>query len=246
MRDHGAPGISWALLVLCFALALSPAPQLPEDHVASGGAEVEIGTEPEMPVVALTFDDGPRAATTGRLLDELALREVPATFFLLGHRLQGNEELIRRMAREGHQIGVHTFDHVPVTGLSRQDFDLQVGRVRTKLRDILGEGEFWLRPPYGQTDDSTRDWADSPIVLWSVDPEDWKDHDAARIAAAVTDQVEDGDIILLHDIYRSSVDAAVQIVDELLRRGFCFVTVEDLLAWKGISPEAGTVYFSGA
>ena len=125
LRDHGAHGISWALLVLCFALALSPAPQPAGDRAASGGAEVEI--EPEMPVVALTFDDGPRAATTGRLLDELALREVPATFFLLGHRLQGNEELVRRMAREGHQIGVHTFDHIPVTGLSRQDFGLQVG-----------------------------------------------------------------------------------------------------------------------
>lgn len=94
-------------------------------------------------------------------------------------------------------------------------------------------------PRHGQTDDSTRAWADSPIVLWSVDPEDWKDHNAARIAAAVTEQVKDGDIILLHDIYHSSVDAAVQIVDELLRRGFCFVTVEDLLAWKGISPESG-------
>lgn len=119
------------------------------------------------------------------------------------------------------------------------------GASGAQLRDILGDGEFWLRPPYGQTDDSTRAWADSPIVLWSVDPEDWKDHNAARIAAAVTEQVKDGDIILLHDIYHSSVDAAVQIVDELLRRGFCFVTVEDLLAWKGISPESGAVYRSG-
>lgn len=243
LRDHGAPGISWALLVLCFALALSPTPQPAGDRAASGGAEVEI--ELKMPVVALTFDDGPRAATTGRLLDELALREVPATFFLLGHRLQGNEELVRRMAREGHQIGIHTFDHVPVTGLSRQDFGLQVGGVRAQLRDILGDGEFWLRPPYGQADGNTRAWADSPIVLWSVDPEDWKDHDVSRIVSAVTDQVKDGDIILLHDIYHSSVDAAVQIVDELLLRGFCFVTVEDLLAWKGISPEPGTVYRSG-
>ena len=222
LRDHGAPGISWALLVLCFALAFSPAPQPAGDRAASGSAEVEVETGPE-----------------------LALREVPATFFLLGHRLSGNEELVRRMAREGHQIGVHTFDHVPVTGLSHQEFDLQVGGVRAQLRDILGDGEFWLRPPYGQTDDSTRAWADSPIVLWSVDPEDWKDHNAARIAAAVTEQVKDGDIILLHDIYHSSVDAAVQIVDELLRRGFCFVTVEDLLAWKGISPESGAVYRSG-
>ncbi|MFR6186236.1 MAG: polysaccharide deacetylase family protein [Lawsonibacter sp.] len=137
LRDHGAPGISWALLVLCFALAFSPAPQPAGDRAASGSAEVEVETGPEMPVVALTFDDGPRAATTGRLLDELALREVPATFFLLGHRLSGNEELVRRMAREGHQIGVHTFDHVPVTGLSHQEFDLQVGA------SAPSSGTFW-------------------------------------------------------------------------------------------------------
>ena len=180
-------------------------------------------------MIALTFDDGPRAATTGRLLDELALREVPATFFLLGHRLSGNEELVRRMAREGHQIGVHTFDHVPVTGLSHQEFDLQVGGVRAQLRDILGDGEFWLRPPYGQTDDSTRAWADSPIVLWSVDPEDWKDHNAARIAAAVTEQVKDGDIILMHDLYTTTAEAAEVIIPELIKRGYQLVTVSELI-----------------
>lgn len=242
MRDSGAPGVSWILLVICFMLAV-PACIPSQETAASAPAQVEVDSDP--PVVALTFDDGPRVSTTGRLLDELAVREVPATFFLLGHRIPGNEDLVRRMAREGHQIGIHTFDHVPVPGLSRQDFDLQVGGVRAQLRDILGDGEFWLRPPYGQTDDHTRAWADSPIVLWSVDPEDWKDHDVSRIVSAVTDQVKDGDIILLHDIYHSSVDAAVQIVDELLLRGFCFVTVEDLLAWKGISPEPGTVYRSG-
>ena len=242
LRDHGAPGISWALLVLCFALAFSPAPQPAGDRAASGSAEVEVETGPEMPVVALTFDDGPRAATTGRLLDELALREVPATFFLLGHRLSGNEELVRRMAREGHQIGVHTFDHVPVTGLSHQEFDLQVGGVRAQLRDILGDGEFWLRPPYGQTDDSTRAWADSPIVLWSVDPEDWKVLDADKVSEHVCSHVQDGDIILLHDFYPTSVEAALRIVDRLQEEGYEFVTVEELLRLNGTKAEAGKLY----
>ena len=220
-------------------------PQEPE-AAASAPAQVEVETGAEdMPVVALTFDDGPRASTTGRLLDELALREVPATFFLLGHRISGNEDLVRRMAAEGHQIGVHTYDHVEVTGLSQADFDLQVGKTRSLLLDILGEGDFWLRPPYGLTDAAARQWADSPIVLWSVDPEDWKDHDVARIVAAVVEHVEDGDIILMHDLYDSSVDAAVQIVDALLSKGYCFVTVEDLLAWNGVEPQNGELYSSG-
>ena len=222
--------MSWVLLVVCFMLAV-PA-SVPETGApASAPAQVEVETD--MPVVALTFDDGPRSSTTGRLLDELALREVPATFFLLGHRIPGNEDLVRRMAAEGHQIGVHTYDHVEVTGLSREDFDLQVGKTRSLLLDILGEREFWLRPPYGITDAAARQWADSPIVLWSVDPEDWKDQDVGRIVAGVVEHVQDGDIILMHDLYGSSVDAAVQIVDALLGKGYCFVTVEDLLAKFG-------------
>ena len=149
------------------------------------------------------------------------------------------------MTAEGHQIGVHTYDHVEVTGLSREDFDLQVGKTRSLLLDILGEGEFWLRPPYGITAEAARQWADSPIVLWSVDPEDWKDQDVGRIVAGVVEHVQDGDIILMHDLYGSSVDAAVQIVDALLGKGYCFVTVEDLLARNGIEAQDGVIYRSG-
>ena len=245
VRDSGAPWVSWVLLVVCFMLAV-PASVPETASPASAPAQVEtVPEETDMPVVALTFDDGPRSSTTGRLLDELALREVPATFFLLGHRIPGNEDLVRRMAAEGHQIGVHTYDHVEVTGLSREDFDLQVGKTRSLLLDILGEGEFWLRPPYGITDAAARQWADSPIILWSVDPEDWKDQDVGRIVAGVVEHVQDGDIILMHDLYGSSVDAAVQIVDALLGKGYCFVTVEDLLARNGIEAQDGVLYRSG-
>ena len=237
--------MSWVLLVVCFMLAVpasvpetgSPASPPGQVGTVPGGADMRVG--------GLTFCRGAGSPTTGRLLDELALREVPATFFLLGHRIPGNEDLVRRMAAEGHQIGVHTYDHVEVTGLSREDFDLQVGKTRSLLLDILGEGEFWLRPPYGITDAAARQWADSPIVLWSVDPEDWKDQDVGRIVAGVVEHVQDGDIILMHDLYSSSVDAAVQIVDALLGKGYCFVTVEDLLARNGIEAQDGVIYRSG-
>ena len=192
--------------------------------------------------MALTFDDGPRGATTGPLLDGLALREVPATFFLVGERIQGNEELIRRMALDGHQIGVHTYGHVILKSLSRQDFDLQVGKTRALLTDVLGEGEFWLRPPYGMIDRTDAQWAGSPLVLWSVDPEDWKDSDVDRIVAAVLEHVGDGDIILMHDIFHSSVDAALRVVDALLSQGYCFVTVEQLMEERQLTPENGVQY----
>ena len=146
------------------------------------------------------------------------------------------------MAAEGHQVGVHTFEHVMLTDLSRRDYDVQVGRTRALLAQIAGPGDYWLRPPYGITDQAAEQWAASPLILWSVDPEDWKDRDVHRIVSAVTEHVKDGDIILLHDIYDSSVDAALAIADNLTARGFTFVTVEQLAALRGVSPQAGVKY----
>lgn len=228
-----------ALLLLALCLRGVGTRALP----AGGGGIVQLPDAPA--VVALTFDDGPRSDATQRLLDGLALREVQATFFLVGSRIEGKEALICRMAAEGHQIGVHSWSHTILSGLSQADFDAEVGRTRRALAGILGERDFWLRPPYGFYDEEVRGRAGSPVILWSVDPEDWReDHDARRIARAVLEKARDGDIILLHDVYQTSVDAALEIVDTLSEMGFCFATVEQLLKMKGISAEDGGVYTS--
>ena len=213
----------------------------PPEPVRTAGAPLEVELD-SPPLVALTFDDGPRSSTTGPLLDGLELREVPATFFLVGNRIPGNEDLVRRMAAEGHQIGIHTYDHVELKGLSRRDFDLQVGKTRALIASLAGEGNYWLRPPYGLLDKNAESWCGGPVILWSVDPEDWKDDDVDRIVAAVVEHVSDGDIILLHDLFPSSGQAALSIVDTLLERGFCFVTVEQLMEARGVTPEAGARY----
>ena len=228
------------LLAVAACLLLAVGLREPEEAATAG--EVKLPAAP--PLAALTFDDGPRAETTRRLLDGLAAREIPATFFLIGEQVEGNEELIREMAAQGHQIGVHTYNHVKVYGLSREDYDLQVGKTRAELSAVLGPGDYWFRPPYGILDENAQKWTDTPLILWSVDPEDWKDRDTGRIVAAVTDHVEDGDIILMHDIYDSSVDAALQITDTLLDRGYCFVTVQQLLQLRGIEPQPGVRYDS--
>ncbi len=225
------------LCVLGLVLTL-PAPAEP---VRQTDAPAEV-TLDSPPLVALTFDDGPRSSTTGPLLDGLALREAPATFFLVGNRIPGNEELVRRMAAEGHQVGIHTYDHVELKGLSRKDFDLQVGKTRALITSLLGEGNYWLRPPYGLIDETARSWCGGPVVLWSVDPEDWKDKDVDRVVAAVVENVSDGDIILLHDLFPSSAQAALRVVDTLQARGYCFVTVEQLMTQRGVVPEAGERY----
>lgn len=242
MKKTGLRGVSSGLLLICLMFALVPAPS-PEVVSAGGGAKVEVEVDQDkIPVVAITFDDGPRNLTTGPLLDGLALREVPATFFLVGERIPGSEDLIRRMAADGHQIGIHTYEHVALTELKKSEFDFEINQTRKLLVDILGEGDYWLRPPYGFVNESVQKWADGPIILWSVDPEDWKDDNVNRIVSEVLAEVRDGDIILLHDIYESSVEAALKIIDGLTERGYAFATVEQLFALRGITPERGGLY----
>lgn len=192
-------------------------------------------------LIALTFDDGPHPDYTGPLLDGLKERGIKATFFLVGTQIHYAPELVSRMAREGHQIGVHTYSHVTVAGLEREEFLLQVEGTRRLICSLIGERELWLRPPYGIVDENTALWADGPVVLWSVDPEDWKDDKVVRIRDHIVNHAGDGDIILMHDIYPSSVEAALGAADRLKERGFRFVTVAQLLEARRVEPRSGLV-----
>ena len=193
-------------------------------------------------LVALTFDDGPRLTTTSPLLDGLAERGVHATFFLVGLQIEKYPQVVTRIAREGHEIGIHTYDHVQVTGLSEQEFRQQLDRCRTLVRDLTGQEEFFFRPPYGLTNENICSWAECPIILWSVDPEDWKYKDAEREADHIINHVQDGSVVLLHDFYPESVEAALEVIDTLTERGYRFCTVSELFAAQGIELEAGQIY----
>ena len=227
-----------AALGLALALTWARFPRRYADGLdAMGTARLPAG-----PFVALTFDDGPKASTTPALLDGLARRGVHATFFVIGENVAGNEELLVRMEREGHQVGLHTFHHKSLAEVNGRDFYAEVDRLRETLRGLLEQRDFMLRPPYGMITPSNRARAGAPIILWSVDPEDWSDRDSARQTRVILDTVEDGSIILLHDIYPSSVDTALTVVDELMARGYTFVTVEELFALRGVEPEDGREY----
>lgn len=158
--------------VICAAVFLLRPQEPPKVIQADSAVKV---AEPQPKLLALTFDDGPRRATTAKLLEGLEQRGVQATFFLIGKQIEGNEDLIRQMADSGHQIGIHTFDHVELRNLSPADIHRQLDPTREALRAILGDRELLLRPPYGFVDDTLLQQADSPIILWSVDPEDWHD-----------------------------------------------------------------------
>lgn len=228
-------------IVPIFILALLTALCLPggEAMPADGGAEIPAGEK----YVALTFDDGPRRGTTERLLDGLKERGAKATFFLIGRQVEDNAGLVTRMAEEGHQIGNHTWSHQRLDGVLPDAAAQEVTRTEAALEALLGGGEYWLRPPYGQVAEGANFGV--PMVKWSVDPRDWESRNTEKVTRAILDSVEPGSIILLHDIYPTSVEAALRVVDKLQEEGYWFVTVEELLWLNGVTPEAGRMYRTG-
>ncbi len=179
--------------------------------------------------VALTFDDGPHPVCTKELLDGLKERGVKATFFVIGENIPGNEDLIRRMDEEGHLIGNHTYDHVKISDMSKADACRQIERTSALIRELIGKDTEFVRPPFGEWNKELECSFVMIPVLWDVDPKDWTTGNVSDVVRRVLEDTENGDIILLHDCYSSSVQAALQIVDELQGQGYEFVTVDQLI-----------------
>lgn len=179
-------------------------------------------------VVALTFDDGP-GQSTEKLLDGLKERNVKATFFLVGENIEGNEEIVKRMYDEGHLIGNHTFSHVQLTAVSEGKALEEVNETNEAIKAITGVRPYYIRPPYGMLSSCMAEEIDMQSVLWTVDPEDWNTSDCGAVVRHVVKNAKNGDIILMHDIFDSSVTAALEIVDRLKEKGYVFVTADQLI-----------------
>ena len=179
--------------------------------------------------VALTFDDGPNKECTKDLLDGLKARGAKATFFLMGENIPGNEDLVRRMKEEGHLIGNHSYRHIQLTKAGSKAVCDAVDQTSRMIEEITGERPQYLRPPYGDWNEDLECKVDMTTVLWSVDSLDWKLQNRQKIVKRVLKDVKDGDIILMHDIFPTSVEAALEIIDTLSGQGYTFVTVDEVL-----------------
>lgn len=216
----------WIGVLLCISLLCFPA----------RAAESE-------KLVALTFDDGPSGRFTRKLLDGLEERGAKATFFLCGYRMEQYPDLTQRIWQDGHEIGLHGYSHRCFGNMCRGD----VLRELEKTMALVPEGcpVSFLRSPGGICGKCVQEAAgemDLAELYWSVDPKDWATDDAGAIEKAVTSKVRDGDVILLHDMSDSSVEAALAIVDELQARGFRFVTASQLARERNVSLIPGTKY----
>ena len=186
-------------------------------------------TPVEAPKIALTFDDGPSAAWTPALLDGLKERGVKATFFLIGENADKNPEIVKRMAEEGHLIGNHTYHHVELTKVSENEARLELADTSAVIVRITGKEPEYMRPPFGAWQRKLEQEIQMLPVLWTIDPLDWTTENQDEIVNKVVTEAEENDIILLHDCYKSSIEAGLRIVDILQEEGFVFVTVDELL-----------------
>ena len=205
-----------------------------QEHVSQGYASQDHATQNHVsqdhsPQVALTFDDGPHQTCTPALLDGLKQRGVKATFFLMGENIAGKEELVQRMQADGHLIGNHSYRHIQMTKEGAEQACAEIEQTEQLIQSITGKRPEYLRPPYGAWNEQLECRVNLTTVLWNVDSLDWKFQNTKRIVRRVEKDVKDGDIILMHDIFPTSVEAALQIVDDLQAQGYEFVTVEELL-----------------
>ena len=195
------------------------------------------------PMIALTFDDGPNHNTI-KILDILEKYNIKATFFLLGTNIKGNEETIKKMSKLNMEIGNHMYSHKLPTKLKKEEILNEIKKVDNIIYNITKKNPTVIRPSYGLVNNKMKNIIDRPIIIWNIDTLDWKYHNSKRIYNRVINKVKDGDIILMHDIYSATTNSLNLIIPELLKKGYQFVTISELLYNKGIQIEKGKVYYN--
>lgn len=178
--------------------------------------------------VALTFDDGPSPKTTPVALDLLKKYNAKGTFFMVGHAVEGNEDIIKRVIAEGHQIGNHSWDHPVLTKISLEKAKSQINDTTAALKKASGLDVHIMRPPYGAINGAIQAEVDQSFILWDVDTLDWKNRNTASIMKEVR-KAQAGSIILMHDIHQTTIDALPLILQYLTEQGFEMVTIEELM-----------------
>lgn len=201
-----------------------------------GGISYAANIDPSKPMVALTYDDGPSAKNTPRILATLKENNVRATFFMVGKQAAKNTGLVAQMVEQGCEVANHTYDHTMMSKVDPVELTRQLEMTNQVVADASGVSPVLMRPCGGERNDAGMNAVGSismPAILWSIDTLDWKTRDAQNTVNTVLEQVKDGDIILMHDLYEATAQASETIIPELIRRGYQLVTVSELASYRG-------------
>lgn len=198
--------------------------------------------DPNKPMIALTFDDGPNKKTTLPILDTLKEYDSVATFFILGNRVSSNVDILERILEDGSEIGNHSYNHKELTKLSLDQLKGQIKDTQNAVIEAVDLEPKLMRPTYGSYNNSLKQNIDMPLILWSIDTLDWQSRNAKKVTDHVMANVKDGDIILMHDIYDSTAAAVKSLVPKLIDKGYQLVTVSELYEARGQILKNGQIY----
>ena len=218
--------------------APAPAPAAPRKHTYTS-------CNVDGSVVAMTFDDGPHPKLTPRLLDMLKERNIKATFFVVGKCVAEYPDIAKRIVDEGHEIANHSWNHPQLTKLSPSAFDAEISQTNAAIEKATGVRPVTMRPPYGAINPSLTKRLNEEyglsVILWSVDPQDWKIRKSDHVSGHIIKNTAPGAIILAHDIQPTTIDAMPAALDTLQSKGYKFATVTELIALdRPAAPKAGS------
>ena len=243
---------AYRLLFFCFAILSFSLGLEAEPTPAKRSATRETRATPEEPgitfnsvhvdgpYIAMTFDDGPSATLTPKLLDLLAAHHIKATFFVIGENVAEHPEIVARAAQEGHEIANHSWSHPNFGKMSDENVRRQLQQTDDAIKNATGKRPTLLRPPYGSITAREKRWIHDEfgyeIILWDVDPYDWKRPGPAVVRARILKETRPGSIVLSHDIHPGTIEAMPSTFDELEAKGFKFVTVSELIRIAAARP----------
>lgn len=183
----------------------------------------------EIKTVALTYDDGPNPVYTEKLLKVLAEEDVPATFFLMGKQVELYPEIVKEIRNEGHMIGNHTYSHINVCNTSREQVFEEIKKTNELIFQSCGSYPELFRPPFGCERKGLSEELAMFFVFWNIDTRDWHVQNTSAIVNRILKNVKDGDIILMHDAYDTTVEATKTVIPKLKEMGYTFVTADEIL-----------------
>lgn len=212
-----------------------------QGEMTKGTAYFHLEIDPDKPMVALTFDDGP-SLYTKEILKTLKKYDARATFFVVGERVSSYADTIKKASKQGCEIGSHSYSHANLGTAALSTIESELSRTEDKVKEILGYYTPVMRPPYGSIGTNLRKIVEKPMILWSIDTLDWKTRNAKSTETKIISTVKDGDIILMHDLYSQSKDAAVSVIPKLIKKGYQLVTVSEMAKYKGFTIKDGEAY----
>ena len=205
-------------------------------HVLSSGRYLDI----TKPMVALTWDDGPKSSVGNHLMDVLEANNGRGTFFIVGNRIDKNADEVKRMAADGHEIANHSWDHDEKLSKKGSDYIRnEFDKTNQKVQELTGVTPTLARLPGGIVSTDVKNTLTMPMIFWSLDTLDWKTRNAQSTITAIQNHIKDGDIVLMHELYGATSQACDTVIPWLNQQGYQMVTVSELIQFRNASVSGG-------